>query len=440
MKAAWFDCSSGISGDMTLGALLDAGVPIDVIRSAVQSVLPSITIDAQNVMRHGFRATQALVGDQTAVEEQTLVEDNEYVHTFTHIPDHEHHEHDHEHHEHDHEHEHHEHEHEAHEHRHAHCHRTMADICAMVLNASGLTDKVKTEVIGVFELIAQAEARVHGCEVEQVHFHEVGAADSIADIVGAVAGLNWLGVEVFFASAIPTGCGTIQIAHGEVSVPAPATAQLLTGVPLAPSNIPFELTTPTGAGLLKYYVKRFGQMPPLTIDRIGVGAGSRDLPQQANTLRLVLGYLSENAAEFQNDSVWQIETNLDDLPGELIARAVEELWRLNPLDVWTTAINMKKQRPGVIVSVLCRGDQIQSVESALFTHTSTLGVRKWQVDRTVLKRELCQIRLENGQIVSGKCIILPDGSQRIVPEYEDVCRIAQELGIPVLDLYRMAQK
>ena len=415
MKAAWFDCHSGISGDMTLGALLDAGVPIDVIRSAVQSVLPTITIDAQSVMRHGFRATQALVD--------------------------EHHEHEHDHHDHDHhDQDHGDHDHHEHEHHHAHCHRTMADICAMVLNAAGLTDKVKTEVIGVFELIAQAEARAHGCEVEQVHFHEVGAADSIADIVGAVTGLNWLGVEAVYASAVPTGCGTIQIAHGEVSVPAPATAQLLTGIPLAPSDVPFELTTPTGAGILKYYVKSFGQMPPLTIEKIGVGAGGRDLPQQANTLRLVLGELTDAPAQSQGDSVWQIETNIDDMPGELFGRAVEELWKLNPLDVWTTAVNMKKQRPGVVVSVLCREDQIKAVESALFTHTTTLGVRKWKVDRTVLKRESCQIRLNNGQTVTGKSVILPDGSQRIVPEYEDVCRIAQELGVPVLDLYRMAQK
>lgn len=422
MKAAWFDCHSGISGDMTLGALLDAGVPIDVIRSAVQSVLPTITIDAQSVMRHGFRATQALVD--------------------------EHHDHDHEHHDHDHhddcachhDHDHGDHEHHNHEHHHAHCHRTMADICAMVLNAAGLTDKVKTEVIGVFELIAKAEARAHGCEVEQVHFHEVGAADSIADIVGAVTGLNWLGIEAVYASAVPTGCGTIQIAHGEVSVPAPATAQLLIGVPLALSDVPFELTTPTGAGILKYYVKRFGQMPPMTIDKIGVGAGGRDLPQQANTLRLVLGELAETSAQSQGDSVWQIETNLDDLPGELIARAVEELWKLNPLDVWTTAVNMKKQRPGVVVSALCREDQIKAVESALFTHTTTLGVRKWKVNRTVLPRESCQIQLENGQTVTGKSVILPDGSQRIIPEYEDVCRLAKELGVPVLDLYRLAQK
>lgn len=422
MKAAWFDCHSGISGDMTLGALLDAGVPIDVLRSAVQSVLPTITIDAQSVMRHGFRATQALVGEQT---------DNGACHH-----DHEHHDHDHDHHEHDHG----DHDHHDHAHHHAHCHRTMADICAMVLNAAGLTDKVKTEVIGIFELIAQAEARAHGCEVEQVHFHEVGAADSIADIVGAVAGLNWLGVEAVYASAVPTGCGTIQIAHGEVSVPAPATAQLLTGVPLAPSDVPFELTTPTGAGILKYYVKRFGQMPPMTIDKIGVGAGGRDLPQQANTLRLVLGELSDNPSQPQGDSVWQIETNLDDLPGELIGRAVEELWKLNPLDVWTTAVNMKKQRPGVVVSVLCREDQVKAVESALFTHTTTLGVRKWKVERTVLPRESCQIQLQNGQTVAGKSVVLPDGSQRIVPEYEDVCRLAQQLGVPILNLYRSAQK
>ena len=420
MKIAWFDCHSGISGDMTLGALLDAGVPIDVLRSAVESVLPTITLDAQSVMRHGFRATQALVGEQGDHHD--------------HHHDHDHESHEHEHHDHDH------HEHNAHAHHHAHCHRNMADICAMVLNASGLTDKVKTEVIGVFELIAKAEARAHGCEVEQVHFHEVGAADSIADIVGAVAGLNWLGVEEVYASAVPTGCGTIQIAHGEVSVPAPATAQLLSGVPLAPSDIPFELTTPTGAGILKYYVKRFGAMPPMTIDKIGVGAGGRDLPQQANTLRLVLGELSDSPLQPNGDSVWQIETNIDDMPGELIGRAVEELWKLNPLDVWTMAVNMKKQRPGVVISILCREEQIQAIETALFTHTSTLGVRKWKVERTVLQRESCQIQLQNGQTVTGKSVVLPDGSQRIVPEYEDLCRLAQQLGVPVLDLYRSAQK
>ncbi len=379
---------SGISGDMTLGALLDAGVPLEVIRTAVQSVIHSVKIDSQAVIRCGFQALQAIV----TVE-------------------------------------------------HEHVHRHLSHIRQMI-NDSSLSAVIKQQSIGIFELIAQAEAEVHGCNREEVHFHEVGAADSIADIVGAVAGLNWLGIEAIYASPVPTGNGSITIAHGTVSVPAPATARLLIGVPLLSSDIQAELTTPTGAGLLKYYVKQFSAMPSMTIDKIGIGAGSRDFSQQANILRLVIGNTAESTVnqgqgpnQNQSDSVWQLETNIDNLSGELIGQAIEQLWKLKPLDVWTTPISMKKQRPGVTISMLCTENQIPLIENVLFTHTTTLGVRKWRLDRTILARQSCEIETPFGTI-KGKQITGINHEIRIVPEYDDVCRLSAETGIPALKIYQ----
>lgn len=416
MKTAWFDCISGISGDMTLGALLDAGTPIDVLRLAIQAVLPELNLDARPVTRHGFRATQAIV---------VLPHEHEHHHA-------------------------HEHEH----HHHVHQHRSMADIRQMIL-ASSLETKIQQEAIGVFELIAQAEGKVHGCAADEVHFHEVGAADSIADIIGAAAGLNYLGVDAVCASPVPTGCGSLEIAHGRVSIPAPATAELLKGVPLAPSSVPFELTTPTGAGILKFYAKRFEFPAMKSIESIGVGAGSRDLPQQANILRLVIGQAEEQVSSIcshsaidsaQDEAVWQLETNLDNMSGELIGFALEQIGNLKPLDVWTTAISMKKQRPGVTISVLCRESQINKIETALFTHTATLGIRKWRVERRVLPREECTIVIpaeklgsvsSENIIVKGKRAILPNGTVRLSPEYDDVSRISRQTGVSLLELYKI---
>ena len=382
---------------MMLGALIDLGVPLDLLNDSVQSVVKSVQISSSTVFRKEFRAIQADV----------------------HAP-------------------------------HEHVHRTLSDILKLVSESKLSSDNQK-RVSDLFQLLAQAEAKVHGIAVEKVHFHEVGAADSIADIVGVVVGLDYLGITDMGASVIPTGSGTVKMAHGECPVPAPATAELLKGIPIAASDVPFELTTPTGAVLLKYYVKRFGAFPAMTIQATGVGAGSRDLEQQANILRILVGDLSVKdsdtlrSVEHQYDylvtsklpqypttteTVWIVETNIDDMTGELIGHCVERLWALSPLDVWVTPIQMKKQRPGAVVSIMCRQEQIDLVELVLFSETSTLGVRHYPVTRTVLSREPHQIKTPWGEI-AAKRAFLPDGTEKISPEFESVKRLAAATGIPV---------
>ena len=424
MKIAYFDTLSGISGDMILGALLDLGISEAELNVAVRSVFSEAKIEPETVRRKGFRATQAKVI----------------------VP-------------------------------HEHVHRHLSDILEMIAK-SAISQKQKQQASDIFRLIAEAEANVHGTDVESVHFHEVGAADSITDIVGAVVGLDLLGVDEIRASAVPTGCGTVRIAHGTCSVPAPATAELLRGIPLADSDVPFELTTPTGAAILKYYVRHFGPMPAMTIHAVGVGAGGRDLEQQANVLRVLVGemehaehththdhhhhhthehghdhdhphahsdsyskpqttnYKLEAAladATCSEETVWQLETNLDDLTGELIGHCVERLWATGPLDVWTTPIMMKKQRPGVTLSVLCRRENVEAVKHVLFTETSTLGVRCRAVERTVLPREACKMSTPWGEVDAVRAT-LPDGTQKIAPEFESAKRLAEEHNVPLREV------
>jgi uncharacterized protein (TIGR00299 family) protein len=320
-----------------------------------------------------------------------------------------------------------------------------------LVSQSTLSAKNQKQVSDLFQLLAQAEAMVHGIDVEDVHFHEVGAADSIADIVGAVVGIDYLGISKIEASAIPTGCGTVKMAHGECPVPAPATAELLKEIPIAASDVHWELTTPTGAVLLKYFVHRFGSIPAMTIKATGVGAGSRDLEQQPNLLRILLGEPPikdpENARSVDHqydhligtdqqrypttsESAWIVETNIDDMTGELTGHCVERLWTLSPLDVWVTPIQMKKNRPGIIISVLCRQEQIHAVEMLLFSETSTLGVRRYPVERTALYREPHRLKTPWGE-VDAKWAFLPDGTEKITPEFESLKRLSAAMGVPV---------
>ncbi|MCL2118137.1 MAG: nickel pincer cofactor biosynthesis protein LarC, partial [Planctomycetaceae bacterium] len=421
MKIAYFDCVSGISGDMTLGALVDAGVPVALMDRAVQSLgVPGLQIEAETVQRHAMRALRVHVR----------------------CP-------------------------------HEHVHRHLSDILAMIdtaKDAGALTPNAAELAGNIFRKLAEAEAKVHGTDMESVHFHEVGAADSIADIVGAAVGLDYLSPDAIYASAVPTGTGTIKIAHGTCSVPAPATAELLKGVPIAASDVPLELTTPTGAAILATTVKAFLPMPAMTITSIGCGAGGRDLPGQANLLRLIVGetddvpehahahehhhehahhhehehphdgehghdhahdhshvhvhdhthgheHSHDHPHEHDHDEIQVLETNLDDMTGEMIGYCIEKLWEAGPLDVDTTAIQMKKQRPGVKLTVLCRAGQVGQMEAILFEHTTTLGVRRMTMKRTVLRREKASVETRWGTI-DGKVAILPDGSKRFAPEFD----------------------
>jgi pyridinium-3,5-bisthiocarboxylic acid mononucleotide nickel chelatase len=385
MRLAYLDCSSGISGDMTLGALVDAGIPLEKLNDAVASLgLPGCRLVAQEVKKRGFRALQVTVAYEP-------------------------------------------------EHAHRHLHHILA-----LIDGGRLTTRQKDIARRIFTRLAEAEAKVHGTTVEKVHFHEVGAADSIADIVGAAVGRDLLGVERIVASPVPTGVGRIKIAHGEVSVPAPATAELLRGIPLAESSIQAELTTPTGAAILATLADSFGPIPAMRIEQIGCGAGQKDLEEQPNVLRLLVGEAVGDDTH-ENDPVCVLETNLDDLSGELIGYCIGQLWEAGALDVYTTPIQMKKNRPGVMLSVLCRPSDADAVEAILFRETTTLGVRRWTAARHVLPRQAHQVQTPWGP-VEGKIRWLKDGTARFAPEFESCRRIAAERKTPLGDVYEAAQR
>jgi uncharacterized protein (TIGR00299 family) protein len=375
---------SGISGDMTLGALVDAGVDLAAIRAGIDSLqLPcNCRLVATEVKKKGFRATQITV-----------------------------------------------------EHEPEHAHRHLHHITDMI-DGSALTTRQKDIAKRIFTRLGEAEAKVHGTTLRKVHFHEVGAVDSIADIVGAAIGWDLLNVDRIVASPIPTGRGTVEIAHGRCSIPAPATAELLQGIPLAESNVNCELTTPTGAAIIATLVESFGPIPAMKIERIGYGAGQKELAEQANLLRLFVG---ETVDAISSDQVWVVETNLDDISGEVIGYCTTKLWEAGALDVYTAAIQMKKNRPGVTLTVLCPTPLVEEVEKILFRETTTLGVRRWPVSRHKLERKTHQVETPWGPI-DGKLGWLAGQEPSFSPEFDSCSRVAQQHGVPLKDVYEAARR
>jgi uncharacterized protein (TIGR00299 family) protein len=304
-----------------------------------------------------------------------------------------------------------------------------------MIDASSITATQKDLAHRIFRRLAEAEAKVHNSTIEKVHFHEVGAVDSIADIVGAAIGWDLLAADRIVCSAVPTGSGFVEIAHGRCAIPAPATAELLKGIPLAESSVLCELTTPTGAAILAELVDSYGPVPAMTIERIGCGAGQKDLEQQANLLRLLVG---RDGGEVNDERLWIVETNLDDVSGELVGHAIGRLWEAGALDVYTNSIQMKKNRPGVTLSVLCGADQVAAVEEILFRETTTLGVRRWAVQRRKLPRETRQVETPWGK-VEGVVAWLDAKRSRFSPEFESCRRLAEAQGLPLKTVYDAAQ-
>jgi uncharacterized protein (TIGR00299 family) protein len=384
MKIAYFDCLSGISGDMTLGALVDCGVELAAIQAGIDSLgFPNIRLTSEEVKRHGFRATKVKV-----------------------------------------------------EHEPEHAHRHLHHITEKIDASTGLTPPQKELAKRIFTCIGEAEAKVHGTTIRKVHFHEVGAVDSIADIVGAAVGLSLLAVDRIVCSPVPTGTGHIEIEHGRVSVPAPATAEILKGVPLAASSVPLELTTPTGAAIVKTVADEFGPLPAMTMETIGFGAGDRDMKEQANVLRLILG---QSNGQLASDEIWVLETNLDDISGEVIGHTTTKLFEAGAVDVYTTSIQMKKNRPGVLLSVLAPAETIAKLEKIIFRETGTLGIRRWQACRHKLERRSHTIETPLGPI-EGKLAVLPDGGLSFSPEFEACRRLATEKNLPLKDIYEAAMR
>jgi len=368
---------------MTLGAMVDAGVDLAALDAGIRTLgLPQVQLVASVVKKKGFRATQI---------------------TVQHEP----------------------------EHKHRHLHHITA-----MIDGSALTARQKELAHRIFRRLAEAEAKVHNSTIEKVHFHEVGAVDSIADIVGAAIGWDLLGVDRIVCSSVPTGTGFIEIAHGRCSIPAPATAELLKGVPLAASQVNCELTTPTGAAIVATMVNEFGPLPAMTIRAIGYGAGQKDLEEQANLLRLLVG---ETDTDSPSETLWVLETNLDDISGELVGHAIGQLWAAGALDVSTTAIQMKKNRPGITLSVLAAADRVPALEAILFRETTTLGVRRWRVERSSLRREVHRVETPWGT-VEGMLAWIDADSARFSPEFESCRQVAETHKVPLKAVYEAAQK
>lgn len=383
MRIAHFDCFSGISGDMTLGALIGAGVPVEVIRQGIDSLQLPITLEVEEVLRGCFAATYVNV---QAADDQPQ--------------------------------------------------RHLKEILA-IIEKSSLTPKAKKMAQTIFQRIGEAEAAVHGMSIDQVHFHEVGALDSIADIVGSAIGLDWLNIDEFTARSVPTGQGTIKAAHGLMPIPTPATAALLKGVPLAASSIKTELTTPTGAAIMSTLVTRWLESPVMRIEQIGYGAGTKDFAEQANVLRLFVGtsLSSSSEAKYEHDEVWLLETNLDDVSGEVIGYCMERLFFAGALDVYTTPIQMKKQRPGVMLSVLVDESNRDEAIAILFRETNTFGVRQMKCQRSKRFRKAIMVETRWGP-VQGKLGWTSTDVTVFTPEYDACSRIAQEHQISLLEVYR----
>lgn len=383
MKIAYLDCLSGISGDMTLGALVDAGIDLAAIQAAVDSLkLPSCRLVRSEVKRKGFRATKIDV-----------------------------------------------------EHEPEHAHRHLHHITDMI-DASELTPRQKDLAKRIFTKLGEAEAKVHGTTIRKVHFHEVGAVDSIADICGAAVGWDLLGVDRIVCSPVPTGRGFVQIEHGRCSIPAPATAELLQGVPLAESHVDGELTTPTGAAILATLVDSYGPLPSLKIDRIGYGSGDKDFATHPNILRLFVGESVESAA---SDQVWVVETNLDDVSGEIIGYCTTKLWEKGALDVYTTSIQMKKNRPGTTITVLCQAADLEKIEKMLFRETGTLGVRRWPVSRHKMERKAHSVETQWGP-VEGKLGWVAGQEPSFAPEFEACRKVAEAQSVALKDVYEAAHR
>lgn len=383
MRIGYFDCFSGASGDMILGACLDAGVPLEALQADLAGLnVPGFRVAAEKIKKQGFAATQFDV----------------QLDPSTHKP-----------------------------------HRHLKHIREIIEKAQ-LSERVRRSAMSVFTRLAEAEAQVHGTTIEKVHFHEVGAIDAIVDVVGACAALERLGIDEVVCSPIPTGSGTVQCEHGLMPVPAPATANLLTGVPLAASDEIGELTTPTGAALLTSLAKRFGPLPAMRIERTGFGAGRRDGKTRPNVLRLVIGEsLAGVSGTDEFDEVQVLEVNLDDTPAEVMGYVLDRLMAAGALDAYATPIVMKKNRPAVQLTVLSPPDRQAELEEILLTETSTLGVRSHTARRRKLARRTETVQTAGGPV---RIKIGQRGGQvlKASPEYEDCRRIAETSHRPLSEV------
>lgn len=396
MRIAYFDCFAGISGDMTLGALIDAGADVETIRHMLKQLpIGDFKLTVEKVHQHAITATRAIVHVSGESEDANAP---------------------------------------------SHHRRKLSDIRAL-LEASSLPDAIKVKALRAFCTLARAEATIHGTSIEDVHFHEVGAVDAIIDIVGALIALDHLGIDAVYASQLPYTHGRVQVAHGTLPVPAPAALEILKGAPWYPLDVDAELVTPTGAALLKTLCAGFNTFPPFAPQAIGYGAGERQLPFP-NVLRVVIGETIATPSSDHPQRIYErmvlLETNLDDMPPEWFGHVLEKLFALGARDAFITPVQMKKNRPGAILSVLCTPDRIDAVLQCLFCETTTLGVRVLPVDRWSAHRETITVNTPYGSIRvkvarwAGKVV-------NVAPEYEDCRAVANAHNVPLKRIMDVAR-
>ncbi len=380
MTICYFDAFSGISGDMTVGALLDAGAPAEGVLEALRGLDTGATYAVEKTLRRGITASKFRVNIDDAPKK----------------------------------------------------HRHLSHILKLI-DTAPLAARAKSNASAIFEKLGRAEALVHGVPIEKVHFHEVGAVDSIADIVGACVALDLLGVEEVHVSAINVGSGTVETEHGTLPVPAPATARLLTGMPVYARGPAMELTTPTGAAIAATLGITFGPLPGVRIARVGHGAGDREFPQQANVLRVLIG---ERVAVPEATVVSVMEANIDDSSPQVLGYALDRLMEAGALDVSLSPLQMKKNRPGSLLRVIAKPEDQERLAQVIFAETSTLGLRIYPAQRRVEERRVVEVDTPWGK-VTGKV----SGQGVFAPEYEDCRKIAERSGTPltqVLDAARAA--
>ena len=382
---AYFDCFAGISGDMTLGALIDLGVSPDWLADQLRGLpLADFDLEVSKVHRNGMHAHLVDV----------KISDDETSRNFSQI--------------------------------------------RSLIEDSPLADSVKWASLRTFRKLAQAESHIHGCSIEQVHFHEVGGIDAIVDIVGTALGMEYLNIKKIIASPLPHGKGFVACSHGMLPVPAPATLEILKGVPVYGTDIPYELVTPTGAAIIASTAQTFGALPDMTVAAVGYGAGQRDIAERPNLLRIIAGYeasgASESSGALLEDQVAILETCIDDMNPELFGHLMERLFQDGALDVYWIPIYMKKNRPGTMLQVICKNQMQDTLIHRILTETTTLGVRYHPSRRRLLGRETVEVKTSYG-VVAAKRIKDPQGHARIIPEYE-VCRqIALEQNVPLRVVY-----
>jgi uncharacterized protein (TIGR00299 family) protein len=386
MRVAYFDCFSGASGDMIVAALIDGGAPLASLRAELAKLpLSGFELQVGKICKQGFACTRLQVS-LTDPGKQTP--------------------------------------------------RHLKDI-RQLIGDSGLDAQVKQDALRIFERLAEAEAHVHGQPMDRIHFHEVGAVDAIVDVTAALVGLRLLGVERVYASPIPVGSGTVTCEHGVLPVPAPATAALLEGVPLAECDEPGELTTPTGAAVLTTLAHGFGTVPPMTLQRTGVGAGQREGIHRPNVLRVLLGDLAATPEFADVDQIAVVEASVDDISPEVLGYTMDRLLGFGALDAYFVPISMKHNRPGVLITVLCDPDRVPEIEELLFAETTTFGVRHYLARRSKLTRKHVEIATPYGPI---RIKVGRRGPEIVTasPEYED-CRLAAErTGVPLREVMAAA--